>query len=650
MKKIVKRFITCVVLMILSVASSYAANLITDASFESFTVGTTKTSDWQYNDWAFSATAASGGSMEVVSGGQDGSVAIKLSRTSTSGDTAFGVWNTVPGHAHLTPVTAGKRYIVNVWAKSDDAVTMKFQVASFNEDYSSNSSGWISDTTVASVATQTKWALYQMTYTAPTGVTHAAVSCRNMSVGSLYIDNMSMQEVGMIVGNMFPDPSFDSFTAGNTYNTGVTIGSFKFAASTTSLGSMSVITPGEDGDIALKLARAVSGDDLALALCPSNPDARIPVIPGRTYNLSYWLRSSDDAEYFRFTAAGYSSSGAFTGDKSWAYELPNPATGVWTQYSHTYTPVNTNNTTTIPTYISIGMRTRRIGSIDIDNVTVTDVTPSTLAGTVTNSLTSDVVSGATVTLTLDATTYSGTTDSTGAYTITGVTPGTYNIVIAADGYKSYSGSVLVIGTVAQDAAITPVTSVTMADLKSTADETYVAVSEAVVATVASGVFSDGSYYVEAEDRASGIKVLNGSAVSVGSIVTGLTGTLKTDANGERYIDVASMTVGDIEEIGALAMNNKAVGGKDITSGSGAGNVGLLVRVWGTITDRTQTGYILIDDGADSDIKVSLANVSKTLDSGTTFVTVTGICSVEKDSGTNALTPIIIPRGDSDVSW
>lgn len=445
--------ILCVVLVILAV-SSYATNLLPNSSFENFTVGTTQTADWQYGDWAFAATSESGGIMEVVSPGQDGNVAIKLSRTSTSGDTAFGTWNTTD-KLHLTPVTAGHRYVLRVWARTDDSVTLRFQVASFEDDT------WLGDSPVAYVHPQTKWTLYQMTYEAPEGATYAAVSFRNMSIGSLYIDNASMEDENTIVGNLFPDPSFDSFIAGSNYTGESSIGSFRFFSTISGLGSMSVISPGQDGDTAIRLTRYTTGDDTGFGPSSSPIDTRIPVTAEKTYRLSLWARSDTD-EYFRFTAAGYisvpGSSMLWTGDTSWGFNIPATPSGVWNKYSFTYTPVNTNTkyTTAVPTYLAVAFRTRWPGSVDIDNITVQDITSTTLSGNVTSAVTGSPISGAVVSIASTAMTLATTTDSAGFYSFSGLSPAEYNIAVSANGYSSYHAyDYVVTGTVTKDASLMP---------------------------------------------------------------------------------------------------------------------------------------------------------------------------------------------------
>ncbi|MEN6583189.1 MAG: carboxypeptidase regulatory-like domain-containing protein [Armatimonadota bacterium] len=188
----------------------------------------------------------------------------------------------------------------------------------------------------------------------------------------------------------------------------------------------------------------------------------------------------------------------------------------------------------------------------------------------------------------------------------------------------------------------PVDVDSIAAAKSEDDGTSVSITNGMIVTA---VFN-GSFYMEEINRQSGIKVISNDAVVIGSKVT-LTGVMGT-SNGERQITATSAP----EIIGSgsilpLGMTNKAIGGTSITDGTGVGNVGILVRTWGAVVDNTHSGYIVINDGSGSNIKVDLSHVSNSI-GGTSFVTITGICSAESNGG--VVTPVIIPRGNSDVSW
>ncbi|MCE5314079.1 MAG: chitobiase/beta-hexosaminidase C-terminal domain-containing protein [Armatimonadota bacterium] len=444
-------YLICAVLMIFSVASLQAANLVKDSSLEYFTEGTIATSTYVLGDWAFNTDSANagGGKMEVVSDAQDGEIAIKLSRTSTSGDPSFGTYNS-SDHSHQIFVTAGHRYVVRVWAMSPDGATMKFQVASYNNGTSNG--GWLGDTAYADgLATQTKWTLYQLIYTAPANTLYASIGVRVRNANTnLYIDNFTMQEVDTTTGELYPDPNFDSFIAGNTYGAASTIGAFSYFTANSSAGSMTVITPGQEettGSVANRLTRTLSSGDLGLA-------TRIPVTAGHNYQITFWGRATSSAALL-CTLTGYDNSNNWCGD---TYISVNPSSdSTWTQYTRSYTPTNTRSSpydTYVPSYLTIGFRILTVGTVDFDTMSITDVTPSSLTGTVTNASTGAVISGAAVTLT-GASTYTATTNSSGVYTINGVTPADYSFSVTASGYTKYHVSgFTVLGAVTQNAAMT----------------------------------------------------------------------------------------------------------------------------------------------------------------------------------------------------
>ncbi len=111
----------------------------------------------------------------------------------------------------------------------------------------------------------------------------------------------------------------------------------------------------------------------------------------------------------------------------------------------------------------------------------------------------------------------------------------------------------------------------------------------------------GFFYVEELDRSSGIKVVSDASVNPGDLawITGETGTF----NGEHQIWAYSVTSQpDPFLIRPLGVVTPSLGGSafgrqpGVAGGVGLTNVGLLVRVWGRVT-QVGSGYLYIDDGA-----------------------------------------------------
>lgn len=194
---------------------------------------------------------------------------------------------------------------------------------------------------------------------------------------------------------------------------------------------------------------------------------------------------------------------------------------------------------------------------------------------------------------------------------------------------------------------------TIGSLRAMPDGSYVTIGVAKVVTAASGTFLDGACYIEDEDRAAGIKIV--PDIGLPSLALGerikLSGTLGTDANGERQISVESIgsqVVGDA--LGALGTKNKTV------TTPGADVSGLLVTVWGKVTyvDESVGAYFYVDDGSnlwDGTGNTGLRILTDggiytdpiSLPSLNSYLAVTGLVA-----RANGGIPVIRPRGGSDV--
>ncbi|MEN6416372.1 MAG: hypothetical protein ABFD49_07530, partial [Armatimonadota bacterium] len=199
---------------------------------------------------------------------------------------------------------------------------------------------------------------------------------------------------------------------------------------------------------------------------------------------------------------------------------------------------------------------------------------------------------------------------------------------------TYSGSAPDIGAVEYISDIISVSE--LSDIASLADGTEVALTTPVCVTVDSALFGDGSYYLENENRTFGIGVIGGT-VSAGDRVT-VQGMLTTASNGERILIYASILMQRTgQTLGSLGMTNKSLGGgagayqPSITGASGTNNVGLLVKVWGTVSSASSAdNTFLLDDGSGVYVKVAMPSDLQVPSDGA-FVCVTGISSCEKNN-------------------
>jgi len=165
----------------------------------------------------------------------------------------------------------------------------------------------------------------------------------------------------------------------------------------------------------------------------------------------------------------------------------------------------------------------------------------------------------------------------------------------------------------------------------------------------------GVYYVQSEALANGIRVKNGPAFVVGDKLN-ITGTLRTEVYGERYMDVLSATKVGTGHIAPTAMETKAVGGGEwnYNPSTGAGylgtvdsvglnNMGTLVSTWGQITDSGDnlTFWLTGADGRWILCADYSTNPSSYIGANT-FGVVTGVVAV-RDLVGGLIDPLIVLR-------
>lgn len=201
----------------------------------------------------------------------------------------------------------------------------------------------------------------------------------------------------------------------------------------------------------------------------------------------------------------------------------------------------------------------------------------------------------------------------------------------------------------------PVVPPSISAAKALRDGTYVSIGGRI-ATTSEGDFS-GFFYIEEEDRSSGIRVAVSGAVSgllQGSVVN-VIGTLGTTAEGERCLTgPVVIIVGTHTPLMPLGMPNRSVGGGDwgapplgqygVSDGAGVNNVGLLIETWGRVTE-VGTGYMLITDGSGDAIRVSTAGLSA-IPQVNDYISVVGISSLHKPASDRLR--YVLPRGNADL--
>ena len=167
--------------------------------------------------------------------------------------------------------------------------------------------------------------------------------------------------------------------------------------------------------------------------------------------------------------------------------------------------------------------------------------------------------------------------------------------------------------------------------------------------IVSRAFGDSHFYIQADDRSSGIRVVRpGHALTAGSRAS-ISGTVRTDAEGERYIDASAAVSAGTGTAAPLGMTLNALGGgpfqydpatgagqQGIQGAQGLNNIGLLVRVSGRVT-HSADGWFYLDDGSGTDDGSGHTGIRVLLWSGSSpaageFVRVTGVSSAIRIGG------------------
>lgn len=193
----------------------------------------------------------------------------------------------------------------------------------------------------------------------------------------------------------------------------------------------------------------------------------------------------------------------------------------------------------------------------------------------------------------------------------------------------------------------------IADAKGCLDGTQVGI-ESVIVTMGTDAFA-GVFYVENENRTSGIRVTTNEQLLRGTCVS-VIGAMAT-VNGERQIQSSVIQRLRVAAVPApVFMANKLMGGGDgradpssgtrqvgVSGGSGLNNIGLLVSTYGRVT-YLDAQTVLIDDGSHTPVKcVAPPGV---LGPGLTFARVTGISSCDLSGG--LINRVLLIRGADDL--
>ena len=143
--------------------------------------------------------------------------------------------------------------------------------------------------------------------------------------------------------------------------------------------------------------------------------------------------------------------------------------------------------------------------------------------------------------------------------------------------------------------------VTVPQLKRLPNGALTMVNAAIVSAAWNNVF-----YIESDGRNSGIRVEKFAHGRVEGTRANVVGTVKTNTDGERYIEASSTEDGGDGSVDPIGLVHKLLGGgsaapgvagqEGVAGGAGLNNIGLLIRAWGKVT-QVGEGYLYIDDGS-----------------------------------------------------
>ena len=162
---------------------------------------------------------------------------------------------------------------------------------------------------------------------------------------------------------------------------------------------------------------------------------------------------------------------------------------------------------------------------------------------------------------------------------------------------------------------------------------------------------EGFFYIEEDDRFSGIRVATDQVVQAGDLAS-VTGVMAT-SDGERCIEASKVEVtpGAAVVPDPLGLTCFMLGGRPVnlytagvTGGVGLNNMGLLVRCWGRVSNPSAGQFTLTDGTTPAGVKVICEGIDPPDDDS--FVQVTAISSCEM-AGTDAVR-VLRARRDTDI--
>lgn len=193
--------------VLLIIGPSFSQNLLTNAGFETFPTSTYYDNGiYSLYDWRYFSVSGAGGTLQAVTSGREGSIALKLSRSSAAGDSGL------DRQSNMVPVVAGHRYRGTVYARSDSNSRLLLKLAA--HDAAGN---WLGVEASVTYSASSTYRVFHVEFTAPANTQRMNFAIRVDGTGSVEVDSCSMIDL-TTVSPMAPTI---------TYPCGETVDSFK---------------------------------------------------------------------------------------------------------------------------------------------------------------------------------------------------------------------------------------------------------------------------------------------------------------------------------------------------------------------------------------------------------------------------------------
>jgi len=176
------RLAVIIAILVFMATGAQAANLLTNPGFESHPIGLSHGDGawWEY-DWRYFSVNGASGTFLTVTPGRTGNVAIKITKSGTTGDSGL------DRDGFLVPVTAGVRYRASFWAKSPTYSSIKLSLAAHD-----SGGAWIQQQKEAYFTIGSDYTRYYADYMIPAGASFVNFAMRISGTGTVYIDDCEL--------------------------------------------------------------------------------------------------------------------------------------------------------------------------------------------------------------------------------------------------------------------------------------------------------------------------------------------------------------------------------------------------------------------------------------------------------------------------